>query len=110
MPHYLMCCNYTSAQIRALTESPQDREAAARQVVEGFGGRLKGFFFAFGAYDVVLVAEFPDNESAAACSMRVSGGGGFSRFETHPLMTAQEALRAMEKAKGAAVAYRPPAG
>lgn len=110
MPHYLMCCNYTDTQIRALTENPQDREAAARQVVEGFGGHVKDFFFAFGEYDVVLVTEFPDNESAAACSMRVSSSGGFSRFETHPLMTAQEALRAMQKVKSAAVAYKPPAG
>ena len=110
MPHYMMRWMFKDPQIRAMTEKPQDREAVAKKVVEGFGGKLHGYFFVLGEYDGLLIAEFPDNESAAACSMRVSSSGGFARFETQALMTAREAQRAMQKVKDAGIAYRPPAG
>jgi len=110
MPHYLMRWSFKDAQIKAMTDSPQDRESAARQVVEGFGGRMLCYYFMLGEYDGVAVVEFPDNESAAAMSMRVTSTGAFARFETHALMTSQEAQRAMQKVRTAAVSYRPPAG
>ena len=110
MPHYLMRWNFKDAQIKAMTETPQDREAAARQVVEGLGGRLLGYYFMLGEYDGVAIVEFPDHEGAAALSMRVTSTGTFARFETHALLTAQEAQRAMQKVKTAGAAYRPPAG
>ncbi len=40
--------------------------------------------------------------------MRASASGAFARFETHPLMTAQEAQRAMRMVKDRTVAYRAP--
>ena len=52
--------------------------------------------------------KFPDNASAAATSMRASAFGAFARFETHPLMTTQEAQRAMRMVKDSKVAYRAP--
>jgi uncharacterized protein with GYD domain len=110
MPHYLLQWSFTAAQAKAMTDAPQDREVAARQVIEGFGGRLHGYWFMLGKRDGLAVAEFPDTESAAACSMRVSSSGAFAAFETHALLTSAEAQRAMQKVKSAAVAYRPPAG
>jgi len=44
----------------------------------------------------------------AAASMRASSTGSFTRFETHPLMTAAEAKLAMEKVGKAGVAYKAP--
>lgn len=110
MAHYLMRWMWKDAAIKAMTETPQNREATARQVVEAFGGKMSQYFFMLGDYDGLLIAEFPDNESAAAVSMRVSTSGAFSRFETHALMTAEEAQRAMQKVKSGAVAYRAPTG
>ena len=110
MPHFMKQLSFTAAQTRALVENPQDREAAARRVIEAFGGRLVCLYFMFGERDIVLVAEFPDAESAAACSLRVCASGAFSAFETHALLTAAEAQRAMQKARTATDAYRPPAG
>ena len=40
--------------------------------------------------------------------MRAGASGAFARFETHPLMTAQEAQRAMRMVKDRSVAYRAP--
>jgi uncharacterized protein with GYD domain len=61
-----------------------------------------------GEYDGPAIVEFPDNASAAATSMRAGASGAFARFETHPLMTTQEAQRAMQMVKDRAVAYRAP--
>jgi hypothetical protein len=40
--------------------------------------------------------------------MRAGASGACARFETDPLMTAQEAQRAMQMVKDRAVAYRAP--
>jgi uncharacterized protein with GYD domain len=37
MRHYLQYFKYSDAAIKAMTENPQDREAAARKLAEGFG-------------------------------------------------------------------------
>ena len=85
----------------------QHGEAPARELVEGCGGRMHRCSM-LGEYDGIAIVEFPDDGAAAAASMRASASGAFARFETHPLMTAQEAQRAMQMVKDRAVAYRAP--
>ncbi len=85
----------------------QHGEAPARELVEGCGGRMHRCSM-LGEYDGITIVEFPDDGAAAAASMRASASGAFARFETHPLMTAQEAQRAMQMVKDRAVAYRAP--
>jgi uncharacterized protein with GYD domain len=110
MPHYLMQWAFKDPQIKAMKDHPQDREPEARKVIEGCGGKLHSYFFAFGKYDGIAICEFPDNESATACAMTVTATGAFSKWETRVLMTSQEARRAMEKANKAKTGYKPPAG
>ena len=66
------------------------------------------YCFRLGMHDGLAIVEFPGNASAAATSMRASASGAFARFETHPLMTAQEAQRAMQMVKDCTTAYRAP--
>lgn len=106
MPHYLMRWSFKDTAIRALTDSPQDREAAAREVIQAFGGSLLGYWFVLGEHDGMMVADLRDNETAAAVSMRVSASGAFTRFETHPLMTSEEAQRAMRMVKDGGIPFR----
>ena len=73
----------------------------ATSLVEGFGGTLLSYYFSFGEYDGVGIAEFPDNKAAAACSMAAAATGGFARFETTTLLTAKEAEAAMQHAHDA---------
>jgi uncharacterized protein with GYD domain len=110
MPHYISQWSFTAAQAKALVENPQDREPAARALIEAFGGRLLCYYFMIGERDGVLISEFPDNESAVGCTMRACASGAFAAFESRALMTSAEAQRAMAKARGAAGAYRPPSG
>jgi uncharacterized protein with GYD domain len=106
MPLYLGRFSYTTDAMKALLSQPQDRSAAAREVAESLGGKLLGFWYAFGEFDGVFLMEAPDNASAAALAMAVGAGGALSEVETTVLLDMDEAEDAMRKA--AAATYRPP--
>ena len=107
MPLYLGRFSYTADAMKALLNQPQDRSAAAREVADSLGGKLFGFWYAFGEFDGVFLMEAPDNASAAALAMAVGAGGALSQVETTVLLDMDEAQDAMRKA--AAATYRPPA-
>lgn len=106
MALYLTRFSYSPETWARLTKTPEDRRKAARTYVESVGGKLQGFWYAFGAYDGYTLWEAPDNVSMAAVAIAIAGGGALSKIETTPLLTVEETLDALERAR--AVAYRPP--
>lgn len=108
MPRYMVQASYNQSGVADLVHNPQDRAAVVRTVVERMGGSLETFYYAFGDFDVVAVAELPDNVSAAALAMAIGAGGALKDYKTTVLMTMEEAIEAMRKAGGAG--YRPPGG
>jgi uncharacterized protein with GYD domain len=108
MPHYLSRFSYTTEAISALVNGPEDRSAAAREVVESVGGRLVGFWFAFGEFDGVFLIEAPDNAAAAALAMAIGAGGALADIQTTVLLDMDEAQEAMRRAGTAT--YRRPGG
>ncbi len=104
MSKYLLEVNYTIDGAKGLlSKGGSARVAAARELVEGLGGKLESFYFAFGNTDVYAIADFPDNVSAAAAAVTVSAGGG-ATARTVVLLTAEEADAAAAKK----TTYRPP--
>jgi uncharacterized protein with GYD domain len=110
MPFYMFQARYTAAAIKAMVDSPQDREAAARPLVEAIGGKLHHLFFCFGADDVVALIEAPDDKAMAAGALAIGASGAFSSGATTKLMTAAEAMAAMAAAKKASASYKPATG
>jgi uncharacterized protein with GYD domain len=108
MPYYLYQLTYSPEAIKALVAKPSDREAAAAQLIEAVGGKLHHLFFCYGSYDVVCLIEAPDDKAMAAGAMAVGSSGVASGAATTKLMTAAEAMEAMELAGKASGAYRPP--
>ena len=108
MPYYLFQGSYSGEAWGNQIGNPQNRPEAVRSVFEGLGGRIESFYYAFGEYDFVVIAEFPDNASAAAFSLAGSAGGAVKEIRTTPLMTIEEGMEAMRKAGGSG--YRPPGG
>ena len=106
MAFYLTQFSYTPETWARLTKNPEDRRVAARKYIESVGGKLLGFWYAFGAYDGYCLWEAPDNVSMAAVAIAITGGGALSKFETTPLLTVEQTLEALRRAQ--AVAYRPP--
>jgi len=106
MPYYMVQAAYTRDAWGGLVKSPQDRAEALRPAIERLGGKLVSFYMSFGEYDAVVIAEMPDNVSAAGVSIAAAAGGAVKAIKTTPLMTVQESMEAMRKAGQAG--YRPP--
>ncbi len=97
MPKYLFQAKYTADGIKGLEkDKATGRAAALRSAVEALGGRLEAFYLAFGENDWVLLADLPDNASATAFTLTVSKSG-LLRTTTTPLLSVEEADRALEK-------------
>jgi uncharacterized protein with GYD domain len=59
------------------------------EAIKKLGGTVEAFYFAFGADDVVLICELPDNSTAAAFAMEISASGSAS-VSTTVLLTPEE--------------------
>lgn len=106
MPLYLSKFSYTPATWARLAVNPEDRREAARAYIESVGGKLHGFWYAFGSHDGYNLWEAPDNVSMAAVALAISAGGALSSLETTVLLTVDETMEALRKAKQ--VGYRAP--
>ena len=110
MAFYLYTANYTADAVKALIKEPQDRAAAVKKVVEAAGGTMHHAFAAFGSFDVVVLAEFPDDVGMAAVSLAVGAAGAATNGVTTKLLTMPEFRAALEKAGNIAGSYSPPQG
>ena len=106
MPLYLSKFSYTPATWARLVDKPEDRRKAAQTYIESVGGKLHGFWYAFGTHDGYNLWEAPDEVSMAAVALAISAGGALSSFETTILLTVDETIEALGKA--AQIRYRPP--
>ena len=106
MPLYLTRFSYTPETWGRLISNPEDRRKAAQEYIESVGGKLHGFWYAFGERDGYTLWEAPDNASMAAVALAIAGGGALSPVETTVLMTVDETLDALRKA--GQIRYRAP--
>ena len=98
MPLYLSRFSYTAETWAKLIDNPEDRRKAAQSYIESVGGKLHGFWYAFGTHDGYNPWEAPDDVSMAAVALAISGGGALSSFETTALLTVDETMDALRKA------------
>ena len=106
MPLYLSRFSYTAETWARLIDNPEDRRKAAEAYIESVGGKLHGFWYAFGTHDGYNLWEAPDNVSMAAVALAITGGGALSSLETIVLLTVDETIQALQKADQ--VRYRAP--
>jgi uncharacterized protein with GYD domain len=106
MPLYLSRFSYTPETWARLIGNPEDRRTAAQSYVESVGGKLHGFWYAFGERDGYTLWEAPDNVSMAAVALAISSGGALSSLDTTVPLTVDETLDALRKAEQ--IQYRPP--
>jgi uncharacterized protein with GYD domain len=100
MSRYMVQVSYTKEAAAALVKKPEDRTVAVRSLIEAMGGRLLDFYFTFGDYDVVLIAELPDNTAALASDLAAVVAGHVSKIKTTVLLSPEEGVAAMKKAAG----------
>lgn len=96
--------SYTADGVKGvIKEGGSGRRDAIEKVVADLGGTLEAFYFAFGEDDVYVIAELPDNTTAAAVSL-VVGASGAVRIKTSVLLTPDE----VDRAAHTSVGYRAP--
>jgi uncharacterized protein with GYD domain len=96
MPHYVSLVNFTDQGIRNFSDSPK-RAKAFEDMMGQLGGSVKDIYWTLGAYDLVVVTEAPDDETATAAAFKVSSQGNV-RTTTLRAFDADEIRAIVEKA------------
>ena len=104
MPKFMLKASYTTEGTRGLLkDGGSARRAVVQKLMEGIGGKLEAFYYAYGDDDAYLIVDVPDATSGLAVSMAVNASGAV-RLSTIPLITPEEMDAACKKS----VAYRAP--
>jgi uncharacterized protein with GYD domain len=74
MATYVVLLNWTDQGIKTAKESPS-RADAANEMFRGLGVELKEVWWTLGPYDVVSIAEAPDDEAITAAMLKVGAQG-----------------------------------
>jgi len=104
MAKYLVHGSYLKEGVKGLIQDGgSGRKASVTKVIEGLGGTIESFYYAFGETDVFVTIDVPDAATAAALSMAVNASGAV-RTTLTPLLTVEEVDAACKKT----VAYKAP--
>jgi uncharacterized protein with GYD domain len=74
MTTYVSLINWTEQGIKNFRDSTQRAEDFTK-LVEGSGGTVRELLWTVGEYDIVCVADFPDEETGVATMLQVGGAG-----------------------------------
>jgi uncharacterized protein with GYD domain len=97
MPTYVALLKWTEQGIKDV-KNTVDRADEARGVIEQTGGRLSAMYWTQGAYDLVGIVDWPDEESAMAFLLNLAKLGNL-RSETLRAFSADEMRRILEKVR-----------
>lgn len=97
MPKYLLEVKYTGEGVKGLKkDGGTKRRKVATDFVESLGGKVEAFYYAFGQADVFVIADLPDNVSAASAALTL-GVTGAVTCKTTVLITPEEMDQATTK-------------
>ena len=74
MAKYVTLVNWTEKGAASFGET-LDRAEAAKQLAGAFGGAMEQIYWTMGPYDIVVVSEAPDDESASAFALALASQG-----------------------------------
>jgi uncharacterized protein with GYD domain len=88
MATYISFIQYTQQGLQKIKESP-GRLDQAKKAYEAAGGKLKDFYLVMGEYDIVVVADLPNDDAAAKLALSL-GAAGNIRTRTSRAFTEAE--------------------
>ncbi|MGE5290309.1 MAG: GYD domain-containing protein [Micromonosporaceae bacterium] len=74
MRSYLILANWTDQGAKNSRDTLK-RAKAFRALIENRGGKLREHLYTLGEHDIVMVTEFPDDETAAAAVLTLAALG-----------------------------------
>jgi uncharacterized protein with GYD domain len=106
MVKYLVQVTYSDESLATLVSHPQDRGAVLSELFERLGGKVEVFYHALGDFDLVMIAELPDNESIAALNYGIRATGVTASLKSTMLLSSEEGMNALRRAGSSG--YKPP--
>jgi uncharacterized protein with GYD domain len=104
MPKFMYQAKYSVEGYRGLLkDTPSGRRKAVELAVQALGGKVESFYYCFGADDVVVILDMPDNITAAGLALNVSASG-----MVHGRLTTLLSVDDADKALGVSPNYMPP--
>ena len=92
----------------AMVETPRDRAAQSRAVVEAADGTMESLYWMFGPHDGICIFDAPDPVHAGAVSVAVGSTGSFNELETRELFTQDQLTELLGAARECRRRYQPP--
>lgn len=108
MPQFLFQVAYTRDSWATQVRDQGNVLDRIQPLMKSLKGRVDSCFYAFGDYDLVLIADFPSPEEAASFSLAATAGGSVKTIKTTPLLTVDQGISAMRRAEEAGKQYVPP--
>jgi len=106
MPIYISRGRFSTDAVKGMLAKPENREEAVSNLFKSVGGRLIGWYLTMGAYDWLVIGEFPNDKAAASAVLAAAAGGSLSDVETTVAMTAADAAATFEAAGKVAKNFR----
>ena len=88
MSTYMTLIRYTQQGIESIKDSPA-RLDTAKELYKSLGAEIKSFYLTMGRYDVIVISEAPDDETATKLAMTIASAGAI-RTETFRIFTEDE--------------------
>jgi uncharacterized protein with GYD domain len=96
MPTYVVLLNWTEQGVKGFKDSPS-RAGAAQEMMQLVGVTLNELYWTIGPYDLVAIADAPDDESLTAAMLSL-GALGNVRSTTLRAFSQEEFVRVVERA------------
>jgi uncharacterized protein with GYD domain len=97
MANYVLLISWTEQGVKNYTETTKRADIVTAEFAR-LGGKLTEIYWTLGPYDLVGLAEFPDDESATAAALQL-GAGGNVRTTTMRAFDRAEVRKIIAKAK-----------
>lgn len=98
MANYVFLISWTEKGAQGFSETTKRADIAAAEFSR-LGGKLTDIYWTLGPYDLVGIAEFPDDKSATAAALQLAAGGNV-RTTTMRAFDRAEVKKIIAKAKG----------
>ena len=105
MAKYLISASYSAEGVKGLlADGGTKRREVLENLINGMGGSMESFYYAFGSDDIYVILDLPDHATMTALSLAVAASGSISSVNTTVLITPEEVDEATQKT----VNYTPP--
>jgi uncharacterized protein with GYD domain len=108
MGHYLIEVGYSAQSWNTQIDTEANVIDRITPALKACGAKLECMYYAFGERDLVGIIDFKTAEDAAAFALAIGASGALTMYRTTPLLTVDQGIKSMHKAKEVRDVYKAP--